>query len=171
MTLVPELQIGLWNAWILMLYYPLQPLTLFLADRFVSKADLYHKLQMSSYRQSKKTLFIEKSVIIILVIYSLFLPIKVDTIWFFIGLPIYLLGLAIFMIAMVVSFETLFVPYPRDNFGIYLRLQYFSQPLMLVCFVTFLGVSLMTSSWFFFILSFIFGGLVSKVIGDDRLFP
>ena len=46
MSLTPVFEIGLWNAWILMLYFPLHPLLMILIDRLVGMGDIAKKWQL-----------------------------------------------------------------------------------------------------------------------------
>jgi len=46
MSLVPEFEIGLWNAWILTLYLPLHPLIMMLIDKVVGTGDMFKKWRL-----------------------------------------------------------------------------------------------------------------------------
>jgi len=90
MTLVPAFEIGLWNTWIFMVLllvpYFLVPLNIVPKGREGGSnfADEFTKPQ-------KGVFFSLHMLNLLMVIYSLFVPIKLGTVWFFAGLPVYLI--------------------------------------------------------------------------------
>jgi protein-S-isoprenylcysteine O-methyltransferase Ste14 len=60
---------------------------------------------ISPNKTEKKLRYMVYPIMLALIIYSLFLPLKLDTVWFYAGLPIYLLG-AIFSFMADLSFAT-----------------------------------------------------------------
>jgi len=90
MSWIPDTEIGLWNAWIFMAWLVLSPILYNIAikEKKVSK-----KLRTSAPMKYEKTLnVISMAAIIIGFIYSIFLPLKLNTIWFYIGLIIFIIG-------------------------------------------------------------------------------
>jgi protein-S-isoprenylcysteine O-methyltransferase Ste14 len=165
MSWIPELKLGLWNAWILMLYYPLHPLIMILVDKVVGTGDMLKKMGGVPYERGEKRAFIVAMIIIIvMVIYSLFLPLKIGTTWLYIGLLIYLVGLAMVMVA-IMNIATTPLGHPFVD-GIY---HYSRHPMMFFSFITFLGVSLVTISWVFLLLSIVVVVLqVFQAIAEER---
>jgi len=105
MSLIPEFELGLWNAWIFVL--------LGLLIGFVSWA-LISKKAMKKFRivpnvpktRAQKTsdkIYLPLS--LASMVYSVFLPIKLGTLWFYVGLAIWVLSLVIGLISFV-SFGT-----------------------------------------------------------------
>src|SRR3989304_5562724 len=89
MSLVPEFELGLWNAWIFMV--PSLLLMLFSLRLFIEK-----RAPGASMRLSKTKLsfcLFSKFIYFAAVIYSVFLPLKLGTIWFYVGFQITLIGL------------------------------------------------------------------------------
>ena len=88
---------------------------------------------------------------LLMVIYSIFVPLKLGTAWFYAGLPIYLLGLIPY--AMVwVGFATT----PPDKLvtkGIY---RYSRHPMYLAQFPIFAGVGIAAASWIFLLISVVY---------------
>jgi protein-S-isoprenylcysteine O-methyltransferase Ste14 len=77
-------------------------------------------------------------------IYSIFLPLQLGTFWFYIGLPITLLGFVTNVIVIVN-----WVRSPRGKpvtTGLY---RYSRHPMYVTAFLIFLGVSITTASWVF----------------------
>ncbi|HUW10085.1 MAG TPA: hypothetical protein VM537_10175, partial [Anaerolineae bacterium] len=102
MSWMPAFKIGLWNAWMLMLYLPLHPLIMILVDKAVGTGQIMKKMGDVPYDKKEKRAFMTSMVLmVLLVLYSIFLPLKLGTVWFCAGLAIYLLGLAMFITAIV----------------------------------------------------------------------
>ena len=77
-------------------------------------------------------------------IYSIFLPLKIGTTWFYIGLPIALSGLIMYTI-VTVNFATTPLNEPVTK-GLY---RYSRNPQYLTEFLMFMGVSIASASWIF----------------------
>jgi hypothetical protein len=91
MTLMPAFEIGVWNAWIPMLYFPLHPLIMMLIHRLIGVGDLNKKMGSATYSATEGRIFTSAMVLTLLgLLYSIFLPLKLGTIWFDTGLPVYL---------------------------------------------------------------------------------
>jgi len=85
------------------------------------------------------------------VIYSIFLPLKLGTIWFYVGIPLTLIGLATVTIVMV-NFAT--TPYDKPSTkGLY---RYSRHPMYITSAIFFLGVGIASASWLFLLLSILF---------------
>jgi hypothetical protein len=90
MSLIPAFEIGIWNAWILMLYLPLHPLLMIIIDKAVGTGGIMQKMGSVPFNKAENRMFVFSMVLLfLLTIYSIFLPLKVGTIWFYVGLPIY----------------------------------------------------------------------------------
>ena len=103
-------------------------------------------------------------VYLLLVIYSIFLPLKLGTIWFYVGLPICLLGLILYTIPFVnVASTPINKPVTE---GIY---RYSRHPMYVTSFLVFMGVGIASASWVFLLLSVLFIMLVSFfVVSEER---
>ncbi len=150
MSLMPAFEIGVWNAWIVMLYFPLHPLLMRLKDK-----DALKKLGNPAdipFNKTEKKIDTSQIVIVTLsLIYSVFLPLKLGTIWFYIGLSIYSLGLIMFTIAMVNITTT-----PLGELftkGLY---RYSRHPMYLTQFLILIGVGIASASWLFLLFSIVF---------------
>ena len=86
----------------------------------------------------------------LVVIYSIFVPLKLGTVWFYIGLPVFLLGL-IPLIMLTVNFVTTPLDQPVTK-GIY---RYSRHPSYLAMFPVFLGTGIASASWIIILLSII----------------
>ena len=147
MSLVPAFEIGVWNAWIftiwLLVPYFLEPLNIIPKGREEGNSFIaeFNKMQKSAF-------FALQTTFLLLVIYSIFVPIKLGTVWFYTGLPIYLLGL--------ISYAMVFVGFattPPDKLvtkGIY---RYTRNPMHLSVILLLIGVGIATASWVLLLLS------------------
>ena len=150
MSLMPAFDIGVWNAWILMIWllipYFLEPLNIIPKGREEGNSFIndFSKMQ-------KAVFFTLQITYLLMLIYSIFVPLKLGTAWFYAGLPIYIIGL--------ISYTMVFVGFavtPPDKLvtkGIY---RYSRNPMQLSTFVLLAGVSVATASWIFLLLAFIF---------------
>jgi len=141
MSLVPAFEIGVWNAWILAIvlllpaYIPI--LTLKDFNKKMGQSEHYGKIE------TFMTIFF-----FILMICSIFLPLKLGTVWFYTGLFIYLLGLIIVTIAIVNAASTpLGKPFTK---GVY---RYSRNPMYLSQIIVFVGIAIASASWFYLLLS------------------
>jgi protein-S-isoprenylcysteine O-methyltransferase Ste14 len=83
------------------------------------------------------------------IIYSIFLPLKLGTTWFYVGLPIALVGLVMYTIVWInlVSIQ------PGDGpatGGLY---RFSRHPMYLTGFLMAIGISIACASWLFLVLS------------------
>ena len=145
MSLIPAFEIGVWNAWILMLYFPLHPLIMILTDKLVGVGNITKKMGSVPYNKTEKIIMNFSMILLVLAfIYSIFLPLKLGTVWLYIGSSIYLFGLAMFVIA-IVSIATTPHGEPFTK-GLY---RYSRHPMILFSFFMHLGIGIATVSWVF----------------------
>lgn len=143
MSLTPDFELGLWNAWIFMLLSLLTwPFFFHLAKAkgapSPSTADL-SKSKMAFCAFSKFIYFLALA-------YSFFLPLKFGSIWFYTGLPIILMGLIASVIVLVNWADT--PPGKPVTIGLY---RYSRHPMYVYNAVFLLGVSIVSVSWIFLI--------------------
>lgn len=144
MSLVPAFEIGVWNAWILqVLFFS----SMFIPDFFLDKEARQRIKRMNKFvpfEKTEKILALSTHAVIMpaVFIYSIFLPLKVGTAWFFAGLPV-------FFIALVISVAALFnvASTPLDEpvtKGVY-RLS--RHPIYLSGFLMYTGIGIACASW------------------------
>jgi protein-S-isoprenylcysteine O-methyltransferase Ste14 len=143
MLLVPAFEIGVWNAWIFMIW----PWVGMLAVRLVG-VDVYRRASGQSEMKTSHRYRVVSSVSMVIdtiaVAYSIFLPLKLGTIWFYAGLAIFLIGLAVLTTATV-NFATTPMDVPITR-GIY---NYSRHPLYLASLLIYFSVSIASASWVF----------------------
>jgi protein-S-isoprenylcysteine O-methyltransferase Ste14 len=146
MSLVPALRIGVWNAWIFMSSFLLQWQAIMLAGKKVAERS-GHPADMKKSQAEKTAGIMGNAIWLLATIYSIFLPLQLGTIWFDIGLPIFLVGLMILAIATA-NFATAPAERPATQ-GAY----YFSRhPLYLSMLIIYIGTGIATASWVFILL-------------------
>ena len=165
MSWLPTFKIGLWNAWMLMLYFPLHPLIMIVVDKVVGTGEIFKKMGDVQYEKGEKRDYVIFMIVTILLIaYSIFLPLKLGTAWFYAGLSIYLVGLAIFLTAIVNVATT--PPGQLFTKGLY----HFSRhPMYIAVSIINVGVGVASASWIFLLLSVVIIVLyTSQVVAEER---
>jgi protein-S-isoprenylcysteine O-methyltransferase Ste14 len=150
MPLVPAFEIGIWNAWILMIWL----LIPFFAEplKIIPKGREEGNDFTTEFNKAQKSALISAHIIyLLLIIYSIFVPLKLGTVWFYAGLPIYLIGLIAY--AMVIWG---FASTPTDKLittGIY---RFSRNPMQLSHLPIFIGVGIAAASWVFLLIAVVY---------------
>ena len=150
MSLIPEFELGLWNAWIFIGPSLLMMLLWMLVGAKKTKGD-----PPESWRLSKtKNAFcaFSKLIYFAAVPYSVFLPLKLGTIWFYAGLPITLVGL-VGSTVVVVNWANTPAGKPVTR-GIY---RYSRHPMYVTEVLLLFGVSIASASWVFLLFPIVIG--------------
>ncbi|MCK4398841.1 MAG: DUF1295 domain-containing protein [Methanophagales archaeon] len=160
MPLFPAFEIGLWNAWIFMLYHQLLCTVL-----MGSKGLLMKSSAATPHKNTGKKIVTFLGLIYYLaLIYSVFLPLKLGTTWFYIGLPICLFGLIMYTM-VTVNFATAPLDEPVTK-GLY---RYSRNPQYLTEFLMFIGVSIASASWIFLLFSIVYSiSMLSFASSEER---
>ena len=148
MSLIPAFEIGVWNAWIFMLYHFLPMPLLMLIHKGATE-----KVEPKPHSEiEKKTHPFIWIIWLLAVIYSVFLPLQSGTIWFYVGLPIALLGLITYTM-VVVTFAT--TPLDKEPLtkGLY---RYSRHPMYVTQALMFIGVGIACASWVFLLFTVIY---------------
>jgi protein-S-isoprenylcysteine O-methyltransferase Ste14 len=134
-------------------------------DKAVGTGGIFKKMGDVPYEKGEKRAYvIYMVVLLVLLAYSVFLPLKLGTLWFYAGLTTYLVGLVIFLTA-IVNIATTPLGQPFTN-GMY---RYSRHPLYFSGSITFVGVGLSSASWVFLLLSVVIIILQSiQVISEER---
>jgi len=161
MSLIPEFELGVWNAWIFIL------LVFIIPHLFLNK---YWKArgvdeEMRSYSKREKRLGKIVTVIFFAsLIYGVFLPLKLWTAWFYVGLSVYLLGMG-FLIMATLNFAAT----PLDNPVTKGAYRISRHPLTFGGFLAFIGMGVACISWIFLLLAVVFIILMNTlVIPEER---
>lgn len=145
MSLKPAFEIGLWNAWILWIFMFLSMIipNFFMSDE--AKIRTKRASQFVPFNKKKEKILILSTHVVIMpfsIFYSIFLPLKLGTAWFYIGLVIFILSL-VMSIMTTISFATTPVDTPVTS-GIY-RIS--RHPIYFSGFLLYIGIGIATASW------------------------
>jgi len=148
MSLIPAFEIGVWNTWLLML-----PLFLIPAILTSVKKGLFRKTESITNlsRREKRVFVLSKVVLVLTFLYSIFLPLRIGTLWFYIGLPISLLGIAMYIIVSVNIANT-----PADRPATKGLYRYSRHPMYIASIPALVGAGIASASWLFLFLSVLF---------------
>ena len=150
MSLIPAFEIGVWNAWIFMLYNFLPMPLLMLVHKGIA--------QEAARPQSgiERKLFPVMWIIwLAAVIYSIFLPMRLGTTWFYVGFPIAIMGLLGFT-ATTITFATTQIEQKPLATGLY---RYSRHPLYITQLVMLVGVGVACASWVFLLFAIVYSML------------
>ena len=153
MSLMPSFDIGLWNAWIFELcaLLPL-PILLLIGKRRASKSEqgIDSRSELDYMTKAERRLFGFSRVVMFLpIIYSIFLPLKLGTTWFYVGLPIALVGL-IMLLTVWIKFATAIVDDELTTTGLY---RYSRHPMYISWFLMNIGLGIVCASWLFLLIA------------------
>jgi len=147
MSLIPAFETGVWNAWIFMSSFLLQWLAVCLAGKRVCQRT-GHPADMKRSKSDRRIGMVTTITWVSATIYSIFLPLQLGMIWFYLGLVVFLSGLIILTIATL-NFATA----PQDKpitSGLY---RFSRHPMYLAMLLIYTGTSLASASWLFFLLT------------------
>ena len=147
MSFIPDFELGLWNAWILII-----PLTIFWVG---GVKFLFSRRMPESAPPSKSKDKILSSLLVIIMfvsfIYSILMPLKLGTIWFSIGVVVYLVGLILIAITMI-NFATTPLNKPVTK-GVY---RYSRNPMFIGWFLFYFGIGIVCISWVYIVITILF---------------
>jgi protein-S-isoprenylcysteine O-methyltransferase Ste14 len=154
MSFIPAFELGLWNAWILII-----PLIIYWVGgvKFLFSKRMPEAIPPS---ERKDKILTNLLVIIMFVsfIYSVFLPLKLGAIWFFVGLVSYFVGLVLITIAMI-NFSTTPLNKPVTK-GVY---RFSRNPMFIGFFLVYAGISIACVSWIYLLITALFIVIVNYV--------
>ena len=150
MLLVPAFEIGIWNAWIFMLINFVPMPILMTIHKGMAK-----EVQRPKSGIERKIYPIMWIIWILGFVYSVFLPLRLGTLWFYIGLPIALVGVVTYIMVIVTWATTPIDKEPLTK-GLY---RYSRHPMYITQLMMFIGVSIASASWLFLLFSIVYTAL------------
>ena len=146
MSLVPAFEIGVWNAWIftVLSFLSLIPAQLMNRESLnkFNEGWASEKWSKAGRRSAHATHVV---ILPLTFIYSIFLPLQIGTAWFYVGLVVCIVGLAISYIAPINIAKTQITKEPVTK-GIY---RFSRHPIYLGGFLVYLGIGIACASWLF----------------------
>ena len=146
MTLIPEFEIGLWNAWWFMIIFLLQWLAILIIPGHI--AERTGDTKGIQTPQDRIVAFLNNGLWVVATLYSIFLPFRVGTPWLWTGLLLFIIGLVILILATISVAGT-----PMDKpftSGVY---RFSRHPGYLAMIFVYLGVSIAAVSWLFLLVT------------------
>jgi protein-S-isoprenylcysteine O-methyltransferase Ste14 len=165
MSLIPEFELGLWNAWIFVL---LGLLIGFVSWVFIGKEAMKNFRivpNVPKTRAEKTSDKIYLPLALASMVYSVFLPIKLGTLWFYVGLAIWVLSLVIGLISFV-SFGTT----PLDELVTKGTYRISRNPVCLSGFLADVGIGIACASWVFLLYAVVDITLMHISMGAEERF-
>jgi len=163
MSLIPDFELGLWNAWILVLSFLLLFTVWEILNR-LKRQESPNRPNKPPFNEKEEKLYgISQLIFWASVIYSVFLPLKLGTVWFYAGLLVYLLGMIFTMVAGT-SLDNTPMDRPATE-GLY-RIS--RNPIYLGTFLIFIGIGIACASWLFLLLIAVFIGLYGILIPPEE---
>ena len=160
MSLVPEFELDLWNAWIITVLFYVATLTpLLIGKEKANKRGEGEPAWSELSKTHRIAMLITHAVILPFTIgYSIFLPLKLGTEWFSVGILISILGIVMGFMAGV-SFATAPLDEPMTK-GVY---SISRNPMYFGMFLMYIGIGIACASWIFLLCAVIW--IVSWQIG------
>jgi len=162
MSLIPAFEIGVWNAWVFMVWSVIQTFGFMLFSK-----EVYQKAgnppDMKQSRAYKVISFFSMPLWLLAIVYSIFLPLQLDTIWFVAGLVVFLSGLTM-SISATINFATTPISEPVTK-GVY---RYSRHPLYTALVLTYLSIGIAAASWIFILVAVVWGVLLNISVADEE---
>jgi len=171
LSLIPHFELGLWNAWLLILLMfiivigiPQLIFKLFFENVKVAEVSKRHSTMPQLSEQEKIINHLLTVTLLAAIGYSVFLPLRLSTYWLIAGLFIYLIGMVFGFIA-IINFGT--APFDRPvTYGVY---RVSRHPMYFSMFLIFIGIGVASASWVFLLLTVIWLLLSDRmVISEER---
>ena len=160
MSLIPTFEVGVWNTWIFVL--PLVIVSIVGVRLFGKRVSG----EASSDTTMEKFSFTCMHLIVMAsYVYSVFLPLKLGTAWFYVGLFIYLPGILTLIVA-ILNFATT----PVDELvtqGIY---RFSRNPMYVGEFLVNIGIGVSCLSWIFFLVALVVAVLQQNIVVAEERF-
>jgi len=161
LSLIPAFEIGVWNAWIFMIWLLIQNFGIMFNKDLYQKAGQPADMKISTAGKIANN--ISMPLWILTTVYSIFLPLQLETSWFYIGFAIFLLSLIMNILATF-SFTTTPIKKPVTK-GIY---RYSRHPIYVAILLTYLSVGIASASWIFLLVVVIWVVLISFSVADEE---
>ena len=163
MSLIPEFRLGLWNAWIFILSFLLLFIVFGILDKLRGKKRSNRPDKPPFDEKERKLYGISQLAIWVSNIYSVFLPLELNTVWFYAGLSTFLFGM-VFTFLAGISLDATPINRPATT-GLY---QISRNPIYLGCFLIYIGTGIACASWLFLLLTAIWIVLYDILVAPEE---
>jgi protein-S-isoprenylcysteine O-methyltransferase Ste14 len=149
MSWIPAFEIGVWNAWLFMIIYPLQWGAVLVFPKYIAERTS-HAPEILRSRQDTIMAFLTQGFWIGATLYSIFVPFQLGTSWLWIGLLLFIAGLLLLILATLSVADT-----PPDKPFTSSVYRFSRHPMYLSMILVYLGVSIAAASWLFLLITVI----------------
>lgn len=165
MSLIPEFKLGLWNAWIFVLLSLLIGFVswLLIGKKAMKKFRIVPNVPKTSAEKISDKIYLTFS--LASMIYSVFLPIKLGTLLFYVGLTVWLLSEVMSLISFVSFGNT-----PLDKLVTKGTYRISRNPICLSGFLADVGIGIACASWVFLLYAAVDITLMRISIGAEERF-
>jgi protein-S-isoprenylcysteine O-methyltransferase Ste14 len=165
MSFIPAFELGLWNAWIFVLLSLLMGFVswLLIGKKAMKKFRIAPEVPKTSAEKISDKIYLLLS--LASMVYSVFLPIKLGTLWLYAGLTIWILSEVIGLISFV-SFGTT----PLDRLVTKGTYRISRNPICLSGFLANVGIGIACASWVFLLYAAVDIILMHVSIGAEERF-
>ena len=163
MSIIPAFELGLWNAWIFILSFFLLFIIFEIHDHLRGKKSKSRPDKPPFNEKEQKLYGISQIAIWTSNIYSVFLPIKLNTTWFYVGFSIFLFGMILTLLAGISLDST-----PMDKPATKGPYRISRNPIYLGCFLIYIGIAVACASWLFLLLTLIWIVLYDILIAPEE---
>jgi protein-S-isoprenylcysteine O-methyltransferase Ste14 len=160
MSAVPAFEIGVWNAWILII--PML-ITFFLDMRVTAIRESAPSGDFQLTTKEKSIIYAIFLPMIVAFVYAVFLPLRLSTVWLYCGLPIFSCGV-VFTIVTILNFATS----PRDKVitkGLY---SVSRNPMYIGLLIMQIGLGITCSSWLYLLLTLLLSILLNANLSAEE---
>jgi len=164
-SVVPAFELGLWNAWIFVLLSLVIGFVswVFIGKKAMKKFRIVPNVPKTNAEKVSDKIYLPLS--IASMVYSVFLPIKLGTLWFYVGLAIWILSEVISVISFV-SFGTT----PLDRLVTKGTYRISRNPICLSGFLSNVGIGIACASWVFLLYAVVDITLMRMSISAEERF-
>ena len=163
MSLIPAFELGLWNAWIFILSFFSLFIVFKILDHLRGKKS-YSRPDKPPFNKKEQKLYgISQFAIWISNVYSVFLPLKLNTAWFYVGFSIFLFGMILTLLAGISLDAT-----PMDKPATKGPYRISRNPIYLGCFSIYIGAGVASASWLFLLLTLIWIVLYDVLVAPEE---
>jgi len=149
MSLIPAFEIGVCNAWLFMIIFPLQWIVVLVFPGQIGDRT-GHPAEFKKDLRGKVSGWVTEIFWVGATLYSIFLPLAAGTAWLYAGLCVFAIGLVILGWATLSVMRT--APGKPFTAGIY---RFSRHPMYLSMILVYLAVSIAAASWLFLLITFI----------------
>ena len=140
MSLIPEFQIGLWNGWILSAIFLVANYSIMFTAPKENVKEMMDQVKHANKKEKRINIF-SMTLYIGIMICSIFLPLKLGTTWFYVGLALFVIGMSFTIPEVQLFFRKPGQPLTKGFYRIS------RHPIYVMVDICWIGIGIATASW------------------------